>query len=59
MDPFQLRVLMGDVPLFWAVLRPSPHEGGARYVFHVTGPLNRSYLLNPPPRATSLTARLL
>ena len=59
MDPFQLRVLMGDVPLFWTVLRPSPHASGARYVFHVAGPINGSYVLILPPRTTSLTARLL
>ena len=43
----------------WALLRPSPREGGARYVFHVAGPINRSYVLIPPPRTTSLKAGLL
>ena len=38
MDPFQLRVLMGDVPLFWALLLPALFAGGARYVLQVASP---------------------
>ena len=59
MDPFQLRVLMGDVPLFCALLLPALRAGGARYVFQVASPINWSYVLIPPPRITSLTSRLL
>ena len=56
MDPFQLRILMGDVPLFWALLLPALYAGNARYVLQVASPLNWSDVLIPPPRTTSLTS---
>ena len=59
MDPFQLRVQMGDVPLYWALLLPALYAGGARYVFQVASPINWSYVLIPPTRTTSLTSGLL
>ena len=55
----QLKVRMGDVPLFRAPLRPSPHPGRTPYAFHVAGPINWSYVLIPILRATSPTAGLL
>ena len=40
MDPFQLRVLMDDVPLFWTLPLPALYAGGALYVFQVASPVN-------------------